>query len=183
MSRYLNKVKEIESARNSSATALKVRGIKWNKNQKVQIMKFAAQEIMPTKESLRKCFPLMSENKLDAMLNKVKFYRKKLASEMNLENVDGVRNSKGNGFVYLVENEMFPGWIKCGMTTNLASRINTYNTNDPLRRFKLISDKKVIDRRLSEKNLIRELGLSASLVNGEWFRIDKDHALNIFQKM
>lgn len=184
MDRYRKKLAEIKAARNKSTTALKTRGIKYNKRQQDLIRTLAADVDAPTREKILLVFPKMSQLKVDAILVKAKLLRKKLAENLGINNeVSGIRNSKGQGYVYLVENELFSGWIKCGMTTNITSRLNTYNSNDPLKRFRVLVDKEVVDRRRAELNLMRELQIKSTLQNGEWFRIDKNQAIEIFKSI
>lgn len=183
MSRYENKLNEISIARNSKNTASKTRGIKWTKNQETRMRLLSAEKDAPTIEKLKAHFPSMSEYKLTAMLSKIKFYRKKLAEELNLSNIDGIRNSNGKGYIYLIENESYNGWIKCGMTTNISERLNSYNINDPLKRFNIVAKKEVNDRRKSERELIYNLEMISDLKNGEWFKIDKNKAIDIFEKI
>lgn len=183
MNRYQNKLTEIGKARNSSNTASKVRGIKWTKNQQTRMRLLAAEETVPTLMSLKSIFTTMSQNKLEAMLTKIKFFRKKFAEELNMENIDGIRNSKGIGHIYLLENENYIGWIKCGMTINVSARLNTYNVNDPMKRFQILIEKKVKNRRVAEKKLITELKTYSTLQNGEWFKIEKNKAIEIFEKI
>ncbi len=84
------------------------------------------------------------------------------------------------GYLYLIENEMYPGWIKCGMTTDLESRLGSYNQYDPLKRFVVIASKAVYDRRLPEAILIERLSKLSNICNGEWMRIDKRAAIAAF---
>lgn len=184
MNRYRKKLTEIKSSRNKSSTALKTRGIKYNKRQQELIRIIAADVDYPSREKILVVFPTMSQIKVDAMLVKIKLLRKKLSENVGLDDkISGVRNSKGSGYIYLIENESFDGWIKCGMTTNLSSRLNTYNSNDPLKRYHLLIDKEVIDRRKAELSLIRELQIKSTLHNGEWFKIDKNRAIEIFKSI
>lgn len=183
MDKYRKKIKEISSARNKSSTASKSRGIKWTKNQQTRMRLLASSKVMTTYENLKSLYPTMSDIKLQAMLVKIKFYRKKLAEELNLSDVDGLRSSSGKGHIYLVENESYIGWIKCGMTSSINKRLNSYNSNDPLKRFRLIIEKVVENRRAAEKNLINFLKENSEISNGEWFRIDKETALELFKKI
>lgn len=88
-----------------------------------------------------------------------------------------------DGFVYLIENEAFPGWVKGGMTTDLKTRLDSYNQYDPLKRFKVVASKEVISRRKAETWLLHEMKMKADLVNGEWFRIDKNVAQRLFENI
>jgi predicted GIY-YIG superfamily endonuclease len=182
MNRYQAKLEEISKARNCSLTAAKIRGVKFTKLQLQQINLLAAEKVCPTLDVLRKKFKKMGNFKLETMLKNIKKKRKELAIVIGNDDIDGIRNSDGNGFIYLIENEMYSGWIKCGMTTNLSKRLNSYNTNDPLRRFQFVIHKEVDSRRKAEKHLMLELSNRSDLINGEWFRIEKKMAIDIFSK-
>lgn len=173
---------KVSKSRNSSKTALKTRGINWTKSQLAKISYIAGLEAAPSIDIVKENCAKLSDEKAEAMLLKVKQKRKELAGLIGLNNdISGIRNSAGAGEIYIVENELFEGWIKIGMTTNLTSRVNTYNCSDPLKRFRVIVNKQVNDRRRAEAVLKHNIGIVASLSNGEWFRIEKRVALDIFK--
>ena len=87
--------------------------------------------------------------------------------------VKGLHSIQKTGIIYLVEHEMFDGWLKCGMTVNMKSRLKSYNLCDPLKRYTVVASKVVKDRRKAEIDLIRELTTQASMKNGEWLRFKK----------
>lgn len=178
--RYLQKLNEIGKARNTSATASKVRGVKWTESQLKKMRKIAAQPEMPTLSDL----PKLGKHKAGLMLRKVKQLRKEMASATETPNlVRGIRDSKGRGIIYLVEHELFVGWVKCGMTTNMKKRLGAYNCSDPLNRFNVLAEKYVDDRRKAENLLKYNLESKATLSNGEWFRVDRSTALTVFKEI
>ena len=181
-SSYQRKLDEIGKARSSSKTAAKVRGIKWTRAQLSKMREMAAMEKFITAADLKNVFPNISDDKFILMLRKIRNLRKKLAKVTNIK-ANGVRRSVGEGVIYLIENEMFIGWVKCGMTVDLAKRLNTYNCNDPLKRFRLITERIVSDRRKAEKKLLELMKNNADIENGEWFRIDRNKALTVFNSI
>ena len=183
--RYLQKLAEIGKARNSSSTALKMRGVKWTKKQQEAINFLAANEQSPTIALIKKQCPNLSAQKSSIMLDKVKKLRKKLslAVDERGQNISGLRNSKGKGLIYLIEHESYQGWVKCGMTVNMKTRLSTYNCSDPLKRFVVIVEKSVANRKQAEKQLIHDLGMTSALTNGEWFKIEKEKAIEIFKNI
>jgi hypothetical protein len=86
------------------------------------------------------------------------------------------------GFVYLVENEVYPGWIKVGMTIDYESRIGTYNIYDPFNKFKFVSLSFVKDRRSKEQELIEIFKIHSLSIKGEWFKIEKQKVVDLFIK-
>jgi hypothetical protein len=127
-----------------------------------------------------------TDNKANAIWKEVKKRRRELMLAVGIEiddttfKVKGLQNLLKTGVIYLVEHELYPGWIKCGMTVNMNTRLKTYNCSDPLKRFKFVTSKVVEDRRKAELMLINNLKAKSDLQSGEWFRISKDEALKIF---
>ena len=179
--KYDIKLKEIGAAKNSSRTASRVRGVKWTSHQISKMRHMASLEQAPTIELVKSLYPNLGDYKSERMLHKVKQFRKEFSEITGLQDaISGVRSSKGKGLIYLVENESYSGWIKCGMTIDMKNRLNSYNCNDPLKRFRVLVEKEVKNRRKSETVLKYELQHISSLVNGEWFRVEKEVALKIF---
>lgn len=75
------------------------------------------------------------------------------------------------GFVYVISNPAFEDIYKVGMTTNLKSRLSTYQTYDPHRRFKVENYVFVMDRRATEKFVLESF--KVDLVGGEWISNSK----------
>jgi 5-carboxymethyl-2-hydroxymuconate isomerase len=84
------------------------------------------------------------------------------------------------GFVYLICNSIWDGWVKVGMTVDFENRLEHYNVGDPHSNYKFIDVSHVSDRRKVEKELIELLTIAAETVRGEWFKIDKQEACEIF---
>ena len=85
------------------------------------------------------------------------------------------------GFVYLVENPAYPNWIKAGMSIDYEQRLSNYNRYDPECKFVIIGVKWVNDRRFIEKILLDRLADVSFGRKGEWFKVDKNIALSIFE--
>ena len=92
----------------------------------------------------------------------------------------GEQTSAREGFVYLVINPCFPGWVKAGMTIDYELRLGTYNTSDPLSRFEYMELAWTPDRRGAERQLMSALQPLAAEKRGEWFRMLPEEALSIF---
>jgi hypothetical protein len=71
-----------------------------------------------------------------------------------------------SGIVYLISNPAFSGYLKIGITSNLLKRLVSYQTYDPLRRFKIEHYKVVPNARSYEKYLLKHN--SIDLAKGEW---------------
>jgi len=83
------------------------------------------------------------------------------------------------GMVYVIENEVFPWHYKIGMTVDLDSRINSYQTYDPFKRFKVKHYEFVLDRRHTEEQILKSFRLD--LESGEW--VKKKNCINVFRSI
>ena len=87
------------------------------------------------------------------------------------------------GFVYLITNPSWDGWIKAGMTVDYQSRLMTYNINDPYGNYNFMCLKWVENRRDAEKILLESLHTHSLKRKGEWFQITLDSASKIFHEI
>lgn len=108
---------------------------------------------------------------------KLQIIRAKYSSEIKQH---GEQTTIPEGFVYLVTHPLFEGWVKAGMTIDFEQRLINYNISDPLSRFIYSAVGWVSTRRRAERDLLKMLAASASQRNGEWFVIDPEIALKIF---
>lgn len=161
---------------------MKLRPHRWTQGQRGAIRKIATLPEYPTIDIVRIFYPNMSDRKMGALLDETRKLRKEISLEINII-PNGIRDSKGFGEIYLIIHPHFDGWVKCGMTNNVKSRLSTYNTCDPLKRFVILKSKIVGDRRQSEKHLIKSLKEHSKECNGEWFKIDSDAAIKIFNNL
>jgi hypothetical protein len=83
------------------------------------------------------------------------------------------------GFVYVIENPSFPEHYKIGMTVDLETRLDAYQTYDPYRKFKINRYEFVLNRRHTEKLILNSFGIS--IENGEWVKRNKVES--IFKKI
>ena len=81
-----------------------------------------------------------------------------------------------SGFLYIVTNEAFPGWVKVGTTWNLVDRLHTYQTGDPFRRYRLVYWLQHPEFRQAEKRIKEVMKHFALAIKGEWYEIDLDMA-------
>ncbi len=92
----------------------------------------------------------------------------------------GEQTSAKEGFVYLVTNPCFQGWVKAGMTIDYELRLGVYNTSDPLCQFGYARLAWTPDRREAERLLLTSLQRTAVETRGEWFRMQLQEAISIF---
>lgn len=83
------------------------------------------------------------------------------------------------GLVYLIENPAFEDHYKIGITTDIETRLSQYQTYDPYRAFKVVKYDFVLDKAVSEKEILNNKNIGEGL--GEWLL--KPKALESFNKV
>lgn len=81
-----------------------------------------------------------------------------------------------SGIIYLISNPSYENYLKIGITKNLISRLQTYQTYDPLRRFKVEHYKVVENARQQEKFFLSHHKIN--LAKGEW--VEKENVKKLF---
>lgn len=70
------------------------------------------------------------------------------------------------GFVYLISNPSFPGTVKVGITKDIIKRLDTYQTYDPYRSYKIEHYEFCENIREKESKILNQF--SIDLYKGEW---------------
>ena len=123
--------------------------------------------------------PVVVYAKIEPTVNdRLKEIRDRYSEEIKMH---GEQTSIKEGFVYLVGNRSYPGWIKAGMTIDFENRLTQYNVYDPLDGFEMHYIKWTDDRRYKENLLLSAIGEEAVCQKGEWFYIDEKQAIEIFE--
>tara|TARA_R110001606_G_scaffold153024_1_gene293954 strand:+ start:1831 stop:2289 length:459 start_codon:yes stop_codon:yes gene_type:complete len=87
------------------------------------------------------------------------------------------------GYVYVITNKAWLGWVKIGMAIDAEDRLNGYQTSSPMRDFVLEHAVASNDRRKAEKEAhTRALPLSLDS-KGEWFKIPLQQAITILDNL
>lgn len=145
------------------------------------IHELASQERMPTLVEVM--IRLGCDNaKAENIFKSIKIKRK-ILSGLTGTMLPGMHRTGKEGFIYLVQNPAFEGWVKCGMTVDCGDRLKSYNGYDPICRFSFITTKRVENRRQAETQLLKEVSFKSSLQNGEWFKIDESLCIEIFDQI
>ena len=79
-----------------------------------------------------------------------------------------VKEKTKSGIVYIISNEAFPDYYKVGMTQDLTARLKSYQTYDPLKRYKVEHYKVVSDARTAENYYLTHH--SINIRSGEWVK-------------
>jgi len=87
------------------------------------------------------------------------------------------------GYVYVISNKAWPGWVKIGMAVDAEERLSGYQTSSPHRDYVLEHYVASNDRRKSEKEAhTRALPLSTD-TKGEWFKLSVEQAITILDNL
>ena len=76
------------------------------------------------------------------------------------------------GFIYIVSNSNYPDYYKIGVTTDISSRLRTYQTGIPHRNFKMEYYIFHPDCYAAEQQIRENMHYFALEIKNEWFRID-----------
>lgn len=87
----------------------------------------------------------------------------------------GQRTNTREGFLYVVSNIAWPGFIKIGRALDYEDRLNTFNTGDPMRRYKLEFIWYFRDRYTAEREAQRLM--LPWWRGGEWYLAPVDEAV------
>lgn len=84
------------------------------------------------------------------------------------------------GEVYIIVNDAWPDWVKVGKAVSSDDRLNGYQTSSPFRDYRVIATLATEDRHSKEREMHKAFDHFASDRKGEWFKIDRVKAINIF---
>ena len=88
-------------------------------------------------------------------------------------------NKTTEGYVYIINNPCWDGWIKIGMAIDAEDRCNNYQTSSPYRDYNLYYKRFFEDRKMAEKTAHSIVSKISTKRNGEWFKINKNDAKGI----
>ena len=76
------------------------------------------------------------------------------------------------GYLYIITNKSWPGWLKVGTTRNLTTRLQTYQTSSPFRDYEIIYSIKHPSYLQAEENIKKQMEYFAKQIKNEWYEID-----------
>ena len=83
--------------------------------------------------------------------------------------LEGYANTT-EGYVYIINNPCWDGWVKVGMAIDAEDRCKQYQTSSPYRDYKLCYLKHFEDRKIAEQSAHKELKKITDTYHGEWFK-------------
>ena len=87
------------------------------------------------------------------------------------------------GYVYIITNPSWEGWVKIGMAIDANDRCNQYQTSSPMRDYKLEYTKQFNHRRIAEAQAHKLCARKATENNNEWFKINVNDAINLIESI
>lgn len=92
------------------------------------------------------------------------------------------RDPNRAGYVYIVSNPAWPGYVKIGHTKNLGKRLISYNTSSPHRDFITVGAVFCTDRFAAERQLHDQLR-GHQVPRTEWFQLNPHDALQHLKRL
>jgi len=87
------------------------------------------------------------------------------------------------GYLYIIENDAFPGWVKIGTTGNLKKRLQTYQTGTPFRNYRIVYSLEHPEYKLAERRLRETMEPFSLDRKNEWYKIDLQMAKSRLDKV
>ena len=87
------------------------------------------------------------------------------------------------GYVYVITNKAWPGWVKIGMAVDAEERLSGYQTSSPHRDYVLEHSVASNDRRKSEREAHTRALPLATDSKGEWFKLSVEQAITILDNL
>lgn len=86
------------------------------------------------------------------------------------------------GYLYIITNESFPGFVKIGVTENINARLHVYQTGDPRRKYKIEYYIFHPDAYKAERNIKEVMKMFALSQKNEWYEISIPMAISRLQE-
>ena len=84
------------------------------------------------------------------------------------------------GFLYIITNDVFKGFVKIGVTEDIESRLRVYQTSDPKRNYKVeyyIFHPKCYEAEKRIKEMMKYFSTD-TIQRGEWYKIPLHMAIS-----
>ncbi len=88
---------------------------------------------------------------------------------------------KNKGWIYVIECDTIPGWVKFGQTITPEKRLAQYNHTTPLRDYKITHLCEVQNKNHAEKKVLTIASFFAFEEKGEWKKLDAKFATKILK--
>jgi predicted GIY-YIG superfamily endonuclease len=78
----------------------------------------------------------------------------------------------GAGYLYIITNQAWQGFVKVGVTLDLKKRLQQYQTSSPFRDYKLVYSIQHPKYLEAEKQIKETMKPFAKSIKNEWFEVD-----------
>jgi len=123
----------------------------------------------------RNCIPCHDIKRLERKIKQKGMTPKMLARLFQMKHESDYSKIK-EGFVYILTNPAWEGWLKIGMAIDAEDRRNSYQTSSPLRDYILEYKKFFTNRSEAEQEVHKLLINKGKTFNGEWFQVSVKEA-------
>jgi predicted GIY-YIG superfamily endonuclease len=86
------------------------------------------------------------------------------------------------GYLYIITNPAHIGFLKIGITEDIKNRLQTYQTGDPKRSYKIEFYLYHPDCLTAEKRIKKNMHYFAKSIKNEWYEIDLSIAISRLQE-
>lgn len=93
------------------------------------------------------------------------------------------RSTLNPGYVYLIRNKAWYGWLKVGRTNNPKERLRAYQTASPMRDYRLICKQHHHNSLKAEMKVLSALKMQAVDSKGEWVKMPIAEAEKVFKEV
>ena len=97
------------------------------------------------------------------------------------EKVDGLYYRPKHGYVYIISNPTYRGWVKVGCALDATDRLGSFQTATPHRNFTLQWSRAFEDKLAAEREAHNILSNHCKR-KSEWFYIKAEEAIEILEK-
>lgn len=108
-------------------------------------------------------------------------YLKRKARELGTRSLKAYNKIK-EGYIYVIINPAWEGWVKIGMAVDADDRCANYQTSSPFRDYELIAKQFTKDKKRLELMAHKEAE-KIGLRQGEWFKINKLQAISLIKSL
>tara|TARA_R110001632_G_C11161651_1_gene398580 strand:- start:37 stop:645 length:609 start_codon:yes stop_codon:yes gene_type:complete len=106
----------------------------------------------------------------------------KTFSDAAFETAYKIDNIK-EGYVYVITNKAWSGWVKIGMAIDAEDRLSGYQTSSPHRDYVLEHSVWSNQRRKSEQQAHARAAILSEAGAGEWFKLPVDKAIEVLDNL
>ena len=109
---------------------------------------------------------------------RIKSKLKKIAKEGNRNALQGYNKTK-EGYVYIITNPAWKGWLKVGMAVDAEDRCKSFQTSSPYRDYQLEYCAYFNNRRVAEEKMVKVSDSNTS----EWFKVSVIDAIKVIERV